>query len=156
MRGGKVLSIPVKAWIFKWEIIYDTKLQETSNIWPTKSKVIFPCMFDDYLGKSYVYRTTFYNVKYQEDLCATINPSKIKYLQNRKQSLKYLCNINSWVFSLQYIIKLTQNKSETRPEFQCLTGFQMLSQKLDHLPTGQWISTVPNSFARLIFARFTS
>ena len=50
-------------------------------------------MFDDYLWKSYVYLTTFSNVKYQ-DLCATINPSKIKYLQNRKQSLKYLCNIN--------------------------------------------------------------
>ena len=36
---------------------------------------------------------TFSNVKYQ-DLCATINLSKIKYLQNQKQSLKYLCNIN--------------------------------------------------------------
>ena len=35
-------------------------------------------MFDDYLWKSYVYQTTFSNVKYQ-DLCATINPSKIKY-----------------------------------------------------------------------------
>ena len=52
----------------------------------------FACIFDDYLWKSYVYRTTFSNVKYQ-DLCATINPSKIKYLQNRKQSLKYLSNI---------------------------------------------------------------
>ena len=50
-------------------------------------------MFDDYLWKSYVYWTTFSNVKYQ-DLCATINPSKIKYLQNRKQSQKYLCNNN--------------------------------------------------------------
>ena len=28
-------------------------------------------MFDDYLWKSYLYRTTFSNVKYQ-DLCATI------------------------------------------------------------------------------------
>ena len=37
----------------------------------------FACMFDDYLWKSFVYRTTFSNVKYQ-DLCATINPSKIK------------------------------------------------------------------------------
>ena len=53
----------------------------------------FTCKFDDYLWKSYVYRTTFSNVKFQ-DLCATINTSKIKYLQNRKQSLKYLCNIN--------------------------------------------------------------
>ena len=36
------------------------------------------CMFDDYLWKSYVYRITFSNVKYQ-DLCATINPSKKSY-----------------------------------------------------------------------------
>ena len=33
-------------------------------------------MFDDYLWKIYVYWTTFSDVKYQ-DLCATINPSKI-------------------------------------------------------------------------------
>ena len=46
---------------------------------------IFACMFDDYLWKSYVYRTTFSNVKYQ-DLCATINPSKIKYVFRFKQS----------------------------------------------------------------------
>ena len=39
-------------------------------------------MFDDYLLKSFVYWTTFSNVKYQ-DLCATINPSKIKYLQSK-------------------------------------------------------------------------
>ena len=28
--------------------------------------VFFACMFDDYLWKSYVYRTTFSNVKYQD------------------------------------------------------------------------------------------
>ena len=42
-------------------------------------------MFNDYSCKSYVYRTTFSNVKYQ-DVCATINPSKIEDLQNQKQS----------------------------------------------------------------------
>ena len=36
-------------------------------------------LFDDYLWKSYVYRTTFSKIKYQ-DLCATINPSKINYI----------------------------------------------------------------------------
>ena len=46
-------------------------------------------MFDDYLWKSYVNQTTFSNVKYQ-DLCETINSSKIEYLQNQKQSLKYV------------------------------------------------------------------
>ena len=50
-------------------------------------------MFDDYLWNSYVYLTTFSNVKYQ-DLSAKINLSKIKYLQNQRQSLKYLCNNN--------------------------------------------------------------
>ena len=41
-------------------------------------KTFFACMFDDYLWKSYVYRTTFSNVKYQ-DFCVTTNLSKIKY-----------------------------------------------------------------------------
>ena len=35
----------------------------------------------------------FSNVKYL-DLCATINPSNIKDLEEQKQSLKHLCNIN--------------------------------------------------------------
>ena len=33
------------------------------------------------------------DVEYQ-DLCATINLSKIKDLKEQKQSLKHLCNIN--------------------------------------------------------------
>ena len=53
----------------------------------------FACMFDEYLWRSYVYRTTFSNVKYQ-DLCATINPLKIKDLQKLKTISKYLCNNN--------------------------------------------------------------
>ena len=52
----------------------------------------FTCMFDDYLWKSYVYRTTFSNVKYQ-DLCATINPSKIKNV--RKYSIAIDCDISN-------------------------------------------------------------
>ena len=43
-------------------------------------KSVLACMFDDYWWKSYVYLTTFSNVKHQ-DLCATINPSKINYKQ---------------------------------------------------------------------------
>ena len=35
----------------------------------------------------------FSNVEYP-DLCATITPSKIKDLEEQKQSLKHLCNIN--------------------------------------------------------------
>ena len=46
----------------------------------------FTCMFDDNLWKSYVCRTIFSYVKYQ-DLCATINTSKIKYLQESKNNL---------------------------------------------------------------------
>ena len=66
-----------------------------SVLWHIMKKLnhyfIFGYIFRMYdLWKRYVYRTTFSNVEYQ-DLSATINPSKIKYLQNRKQSLKYLC-----------------------------------------------------------------
>ena len=53
----------------------------------------FACTFDEYLWRSYVYRTTFYNAKYQ-DLCSTINPLKIKDLQKLKTISKYLCNNN--------------------------------------------------------------
>ena len=53
---------------------------------------VLACMFDDNLWKSYVCRTTFSNVKYQ-DLFATINPSKIKYVQNQKQSLNICATI---------------------------------------------------------------
>ena len=35
----------------------------------------------------------FSNIEYQ-DLCATINPSKIKDLEEQKQSPKHLCNIS--------------------------------------------------------------
>ena len=48
-------------------------------------------MFDDDLWKSYVYRTAFSNVKYQ-DLCAKINLLKIKDLQKLKTISNYLCN----------------------------------------------------------------
>ena len=41
----------------------------------------------------------FSYVEYQ-DLCATINPSKIKDLEEQKQSLKHLCNIN-WIGFLE-------------------------------------------------------
>ena len=55
-----------------------------------QDKMIFPCMFYDSLWKSCV-SDYFSNVKYQ-DLCATINSSKIKDLEDH---------------SLQEIIKLT-------------------------------------------------
>ena len=64
----------------------------------------FACMFDDYSWKSFVYWTNFSYVKYQ-DLCETINPSKIEDLENQKQSLKYLCNINLILNEL----KITKN-----------------------------------------------
>ena len=35
----------------------------------------------------------FSNVEYQEDLCATLNPSKTKDLKELKQSLKHSCSI---------------------------------------------------------------
>ena len=62
-----------------------------SKITHQNAKACFACMFDDYLWKSYVYRTTFSNVKYQ-DLCATINLSKIKYLQNHNLAIKSFSN----------------------------------------------------------------
>ena len=66
-------------------------------------------MFDDYLWKCYVYRTTFSNVKYQ-DLCATTNLSKIKYLQNRKRSLKYLCKaIYGFAPFFEYVFRFKQS-----------------------------------------------
>ena len=67
---------------------------QSSGFVVTLPRANFACMFDNYLWKIYVYhRTTFSNVK-DQDLCATINSSKNKYLQNQKQSLKYLCNNN--------------------------------------------------------------
>ena len=56
------------------------------NNWMLFIGGIFACLFDDNLWKSFVCQTTFSNVKYQ-DLCATINPSKIKYLQEPKNNL---------------------------------------------------------------------
>ena len=91
-------------WTFRFKVrskvfcIWDWKHSLFSNnILTISLKNCRPTILENcslvYLWKRYVYWTTFSNVIYQ-DLCATINLSKIKYLQNRKQSLKYLCNIN--------------------------------------------------------------
>ena len=55
-------------------------------------------MFDDYLWKSYVHRTTFSNVRYQ-DLRATIHPSKI----------------NNFVYSIKFLV--LSNKIEQLQSF---------------------------------------
>ena len=61
----------VKTWIsnglvFKWSVLNDTSYPMNSGA--NQQGDSFACMFDDYLWKSYVYQTTFSNVKYQ-DLC---------------------------------------------------------------------------------------
>ena len=61
--------------------LFFSRLAPIGALFSWINRTYFACMFDDDLWKSYVYWTTFSNVKYH-DLCATINPSNNKYLQN--------------------------------------------------------------------------
>ena len=60
----------------------------------SKFIALFACMFHDYSWKSYVYWTISLMLNIRKDLCATINPPKIKDLEEQKQFLKHSCNIN--------------------------------------------------------------
>ena len=81
-----------KQWLYcrKWQFLIAYMIQKWPS-WCIKLGIanFYFCIYiDDYLWKSYVFRTTFSNVKYQ-DLCATINPSKIKYISTSEECVKH-------------------------------------------------------------------